>query len=152
MVKQIAERNKLTPAIATEFTDIAVRHIDQTQETDAKFLTRLASLHGAVAAIKAGRLLFIRPGAGVTVSGKPIPQLTLTRQDGDRHNFSIADRGAYTGVTASWLHTKDPKPKKLNCSASPKRSSCAHWSIPLPEKESSRENPGSPRRGISGRQ
>lgn len=120
VVKQIAERNKLTPAIATEFTDIAVRHIDQTQETDAKFLTRLASLHGAVAAIKAGRLLFIRPGAGVTVSGKPIPQLTLTRQDGDRHSFSIADRGAYTGVTASWLHARDPKPKKVKLQRKPK--------------------------------
>lgn len=120
VVKQIAERNKLTPAIATEFTDIAVRHIDQTQETDAKFLTRLASLHGAVAAIKAGRLLFIRPGGAVTVSGKPIPQLTLTRQDGDRHSFSIADRGAYTGVTASWLHTRDPKPKKVKLQRKPK--------------------------------
>lgn len=120
VVKQIAERNKLTPAIATDFTDIAVRHIDQTQETDAKFVTRLASLHGAVAAIKAGRLLFIRPGAGVTVSGKPIPQLTLMRQDGDRHSFSIADRGAYTGVTASWLHTRDPKPKKVKLQRKPK--------------------------------
>lgn len=120
VVKQIAERNKLTSAIAAEFTDIAVRHIDQTQETDAKFLTRLASLHGAVAAIKAGRLLFMRPGGGVTVSGKPIPQLTLTRQDGDRHSFSIADRGAYTGVTASWLHTRDPKPKKVKLQRKPK--------------------------------
>lgn len=120
VVKQIAERNKLTPAIAAEFTDITVRHIDQTQETDAKFLTRLASLHGAVAAIKAGRLLFMRPGGGVTVGGKPIPQLTLTRQDGDRHSFSIADRGAYTGVTASWLHTRDPKPKKVKLQRKPK--------------------------------
>lgn len=88
-------------------------HIDQTQETDAKFLTRLATLFGAVAAVKAGRLLFIRPGNGVTISGKPIPQMTITRTDGDRHIFSIADRGAYTGVSASWLHTKDPKPKKV---------------------------------------
>lgn len=120
VLKEIAARNKLTPAVAAEFTGVAVRHIDQTQETDAKFLTRLASLHGAVAAIKAGRLLFIRPGAGVTVSGKPIPQLTLTRQDGDRHSFSIADRGAYTGVVASWLHTKDPKPKKVKLKRKPK--------------------------------
>ncbi|MDZ8782644.1 phage late control D family protein, partial [Escherichia coli] len=28
------------------------------------------------------------------------------------HHFAIADRGAYTGVTAKWLHTKDPKPQK----------------------------------------
>lgn len=38
--------------------------------------------------------------------------MTISRSDGDRHHFSIADRGAYTGVTAKWLHTKDPKPQK----------------------------------------
>lgn len=135
VVKQIAERNKLTPAIAAEFSDITVRHIDQTQETDARFLTRLASLHGAVAAIKAGRLLFMRPGAGVTVSGKPIPQLTLTRQDGDRHSFSIADRGAYTGVTASWLHTRDPKPKKVKLQRKPKEKQLRALEHPAAKKK-----------------
>lgn len=113
IVTQIAGRNKLKPMLADGFAGIAVAHIDQTQETDAKFLTRLATLFGAVAAVKAGRLLFIRPGNGVTISGKPIPQMTITRKDGDRHTFSIADRGAYSGVSASWLHTKDPKPKKV---------------------------------------
>lgn len=113
IVSQIAARNKLEPMLADGFAGVAVAHLDQTQETDAKFLTRLATLYGAVAAIKAGRLLFIRPGGGVTAGGKPIPQVTITRQDGDRHTFSIADRGAYTGVSASWLHTKDPKPKKV---------------------------------------
>ena len=48
----------------------------------------------------------------MTASGKPIPMMTIERSDGDRHQFAIADRNAYTGVTASWLHTKDPKPKK----------------------------------------
>lgn len=120
VVKQIAERNKLKAVLADGFAALAVSHIDQTQETDAAFLTRLATLYGAVAAVKAGKLLFLRPGSGVTASGKPIPQLTLTRQDGDRHSFSIADRGAYTGVSASWLHTKDPKPKKVKVKRKPK--------------------------------
>ncbi len=120
VIRQIAARNNLNPMLAAGFADIAVAHIDQTQETDAKFLTRLATLYGAVAAVKAGRLLFIRPGSGLTASGKPIPQMTITRQDGDQHSFSIADRGAYTGVTASWLHTKDPKPKKVKVKRKPK--------------------------------
>ncbi|MFG6657485.1 phage late control D family protein, partial [Scandinavium sp. M-37] len=38
--------------------------------------------------------------------------ITIQRSDGDRHQFAIADRGAYTGVTAKWLQTKDPKPQK----------------------------------------
>lgn len=120
VIRQVAERNKLQPMIAEAFASVPVTHIDQTQETDAAFLTRIATLNGAVAAIKAGRLLFIKPGGGVTAAGKPIPQMTITRQDGDRHGFSIADRGAYTGVTASWLHTKKPKPKKVKVQRKPK--------------------------------
>ena len=120
VIRQVAERNKLQPMIAEAFASVPVTHIDQTQETDAAFLTRIATLNGAVAAIKAGRLLFIKPGGGVTAAGKPIPQMTITRQDGDRHSFSIADRGAYTGVTASWLHTKEPKPKKVRVKRKPK--------------------------------
>lgn len=113
VVTQIAERNNLKAMLADGLANIAIPHIDQTQETDAKFITRLATLNGAVAAVKQGRLLFIKPGTGVTATGKPIPQMTITRKDGDRHSFSIADRGAYTGVTANWLHTKDPTPKKV---------------------------------------
>lgn len=112
MIGKIAERNKLTARVAKELAGVKVSHIDQSQESDAKFLTRLASRNGAEVSIKAGRLLFIRAGNGVTASGKPIPQMTIERRDGDRHQFAIADRAAYTGVTAKWLHTKDPKPQK----------------------------------------
>ncbi|WP_256370287.1 contractile injection system protein, VgrG/Pvc8 family, partial [Rahnella sp. Larv3_ips] len=51
--------------------------------------------------------------SALTASGKPIPQMTLTRSDGDGHTFNIADRDAYTGVSATWLHTKEPKPKRV---------------------------------------
>ncbi|MCE9730664.1 phage late control D family protein [Pectobacterium sp. IFB5596] len=109
IVEQVAKRNNLAPMLADGFAGIKIPHIDQTQETDAKFITRLAERNGAIVAIKAGRLLFIRPGTGKTASGKPIPQQIIERSDGDQHSFSLADRGAYTGVTASWLHHKEPK-------------------------------------------
>lgn len=73
---------------------------------------RLAERNGSEVSVKMGKLLFLKAGQGVTASGKKIPQITITRSDGDRHHFAIADRGAYTGVTAKWLHTKDPKPQK----------------------------------------
>ena len=120
IVQKVAARNKLKATIAAGLGTIKVSHIDQTQETDAAFLTRLASLNGAVAVVKNGSLLFMRPGNGTTVSGKPLPVFTITRQDGDQHSFSIADRDAYTGVTASWLNTKQPKPKKVKLQRKPK--------------------------------
>ncbi|AGN83634.1 phage late control D family protein [Enterobacter sp. R4-368] len=120
IVETIATRNKLTAAIAPELAKIVIPHIDQSQESDAKFLTRLADRNGGEVSVKAGKLLFLKPGNAVSASGKPIPQATIIRSDGDRHLFAIADRGAYTGVTAQWLHTKEPKPKKVKVKRKPK--------------------------------
>ncbi|EEX2756817.1 TPA: phage late control D family protein, partial [Escherichia coli] len=107
-----ASRNRLEARVAPSLAGIKIPHIDQSQESDAKFLTRLAERNGGEVSVKMGKLLFLKAGQGVTASGKKIPQITITRSDGDRHHFAIADRGAYTGVTAKWLHTKDPKPQK----------------------------------------
>lgn len=112
IVETIAARNKLTASVADTLKAIPVPHIDQSQESDAVFLSRLADRNGAAVSVKAGNLLFLKAGSGKTASGKPIPQMTLERGDGDRHQFAIADREAYTGVTAKWLHTRDPKPQK----------------------------------------
>lgn len=106
IVAAIATRNKLASNVIPELAGIKIPHIDQSQESDAKFLTRLAERNGGEVSVKAGKLLLLKAGRGVTASGKAIPQVTITRSDGDRHQFSIADRGAYTGVTAKWLHTK----------------------------------------------
>ena len=113
IVEAIAKRNKLEAAVAPELARIPIPHIDQSQESDAKFLTRLADRNGGEVSVKSGKLLLLQAGKALTASGKPIPQVTITRSDGDRHQFSIADRSAYTGVTAQWLHTKEPKPKKV---------------------------------------
>ncbi|HBC8830557.1 TPA: phage late control D family protein [Citrobacter freundii] len=133
VVEAIAARNKLGSSVAPELAKIPLPHVDQSQESDVKFLTRLAERNGGEVSVKAGKLLLLKAGRGVTASGKAIPQVTISRSDGDRHQFSIADRGAYTGVTAKWLHTKDPKPqaqqvklrrkekeKKSNTAAHPK--------------------------------
>lgn len=111
VVEAIAARNKLGASVAPELAKIPVPHVDQSQESDVKFLARLAGLNGGEVSVKAGKLLLLKAGKGVTASGQAIPQVTISRGDGDRHQFSIADRGAYTGVTAKWLHTKDPKPQ-----------------------------------------
>jgi uncharacterized protein len=106
MIKLIAERNKLTPALNKAMSDLTVEHIDQTNESDGNLITRLAKQYGAIAAVKNGNLLFIRQGQAKTASGKPIPVMTIIRSLGDGHQFSLTDRGAYTGVVANWLNTR----------------------------------------------
>lgn len=106
IIKTVAERNKLNPTLNKAMADLAVDHIDQTNESDGNFITRLAKQYGAIAAVKNGNLLFIRQGQAKTASGKPIPVMTIFRSLGDGHQFSMADRGAYTGVVANWLNTR----------------------------------------------
>ncbi len=99
-------------ALGKDLSDKPVDHIDQTNESDGSFLMRLARQYGAIASVKNSNLLFIRQGQGKSASGKPLPVITITRKDGDSHRFTLADRGAYTGVIASWLHTREPAKKE----------------------------------------
>lgn len=140
VVEAIAARNKLGSSVAPELANIPLPHVDQSQESDVKFLTRLAERNGGEVSVKAGKLLLLKAGRGVTASGKAIPLVTISRSDGDRHQFSIADRGAYTGVTAKWLHTKDPKPQaqkvKLRRKEKEKKTgTVAHPKAKTPTKE-----------------
>lgn len=54
--------------------------------------------------IKNSALRLISAGSGRTADGKPIPTITITRKSGDQHQFTIADRDAYTGVTAHYIN------------------------------------------------
>lgn len=113
IVEQLAARYGLTPNVSDAFKGMVIDHIDQTNESDLAFLTRLATEQDAIATVKSGRLMFIKAGNGTTASGKPLPAITITRQDGDQHQFSVADRDAYTGVIAYWQDNKAAEKKKI---------------------------------------
>lgn len=100
IVNDIAAAHGLTAAIAATLASELIDHLDQTNESDANLLTRLSGMFDAIATIKAGRLVFMPAGAGVSASGKPLPVVRITRQDGDQHRFSIAERDTYTAVKA----------------------------------------------------
>ncbi|MDD5175765.1 MAG: phage late control D family protein [Sterolibacterium sp.] len=105
IVSTIAAENDLLPLIAPALDDKVIDHIDQTNESSANLLTRLARLFDAVATVKAGKLLFLPAGLGCSASGKPIPVATITRQDGDQHRFSLAERESFTAVRTTYYDT-----------------------------------------------
>ncbi|MCL7930450.1 phage late control D family protein [Halomonas llamarensis] len=102
IISAVAGRNDLEPAIGETLRGIYLDHIDQTDESDLHFLTRLADKYDAIATIKAGHLLFIPAGQGNTASGQPIAPVTLYRHQGDSHRYIETDREAFTGVRAYW--------------------------------------------------
>ncbi|STL08732.1 Gene late control D protein [Escherichia coli] len=114
VVSAIAHRYGLKPQISEMLMDIEIDHADQTEESDMSFLTRMAEMLGAITTVKSGNLLFIMPGGGVNAQGQPLPSFAITRSSGDRHQFRIADREAYTGVRAYWLDLNYGKKKKVS--------------------------------------
>ena len=60
VAEAIAARNKLGSSVAPELANIPLPHVDQSQESDIKFLTRLAERNGSEVSVKAGKLLLAR--------------------------------------------------------------------------------------------
>jgi phage protein D len=54
VVKEIAARHNLKMALGKDLTDKALDHLDQTNESDASFLMKLARQYGAIASVKDG--------------------------------------------------------------------------------------------------
>lgn len=102
VLESIAARHGLKARIAPALAARTVRHLDQTNESDAHLLTRLGKRHDAVATVKAGTLLFTAIGSGTTADGTPLPTATLRRRDGDQHRYSLAGRDSYSGARAYW--------------------------------------------------
>lgn len=102
IVRAIAATYELKPAVGAGLGKIAIPHIDQTNESDMAFLTRLAKRYDAVMTVKNGSLLFMPIGEGRTSSGKELQVLAIARSDGDQHRYHIAERENYAGVKARW--------------------------------------------------
>ncbi|QNI03592.1 phage late control D family protein [Halomonas sp. SH5A2] len=113
IVSTIASRHDLEPVVAATLKGIRLGHIDQTEESDLNFLTRIGERFDAIAAIKAGRMLLTVAGEGLTASGQAMTPITLTRRDGDQHRFSVTDRDAYSGVKAYWNDTRGAERKTV---------------------------------------
>ncbi|MFG5777709.1 contractile injection system protein, VgrG/Pvc8 family [Comamonas sp. J-3] len=102
VVQDLAAANGLQAKVGEGLAAKPVQHIDQTNESPVHFLTRIGRQYDAVATVKKGMLLFLPIGGATTASGKPMPAVLLTRRAGDQHDYSSAERDAYTGVRAEW--------------------------------------------------
>ena len=107
----VATRMGVVPRIDSQLAALAVEHVDQTNESDVHFLSRLARQHDAVATIKQGKLLFLPINATKTSTGKTLAAVHITRSSGDRHRYHSSEREAYTAVRAYWSDTGQARRK-----------------------------------------
>ncbi|WP_339499163.1 phage late control D family protein [Pseudomonas canadensis] len=110
LFRQLTTRYGFSPRVAHDLEDEQIQHIDQTNESDMAFLTRLAKRFDAVAKPVDELYVLGRKGQIKSLSGKVLPdvQLSITRDNrpGDRAfisaSFTESSRATYSGAQASW--------------------------------------------------
>lgn len=102
IVATVAAEHQLVGRIADPFLSTAIEHIDQTEESDLHFLTRLAREYDAVSKPVGGFWVFVPRGESKAASGQTLPQIDIAKQHITRHRMMQSERGKYSAVTSYW--------------------------------------------------
>lgn len=113
IIETIAKKHKYEYVISKAYQNTKIEHIDQTNESDASFMSRLAEQYDAIATVKNGKLLFIPAGESQTASGQPILPTTITRASGDSHSFTYSSTNSYQAVRAYYTDKKTGQKKEV---------------------------------------
>ena len=98
----IASEHGLEPKMPPPPPTIHLPHLDQTNESDLHFLTRLGQQYDHVAKPAGGYLLFVPRGEAKAASGRAVPPATIHRSQTSDHRVTLADRGKHRAVVAHW--------------------------------------------------
>ena len=102
IVGTIAGEHELEAKVAEALKPFLYEHLDQTDESDINFLTRIGKDHDAIATVKGGSLLFIGRGEGKTASGIPMLPRPITKSGELSWSMTLASRGNFKAVEAHW--------------------------------------------------
>lgn len=102
IIDEVAGRNGLAAAISSDLAARLIPYVGQTEESDLHLVSRLARAHGAIAAPKNGKLLFVKRGEGKSATGQGMPVLTLTPTMCTQASLQMPDRPAVKEVRAHW--------------------------------------------------
>jgi len=107
--KTIAHEHGYTPRIADKYATgsppaigAPVKHLDQREESDLNFLTRLASDYGAVCKPVRDYLLFVEKGTPVSATGRILDSIIIVPKDVSAWRATLADRGKYVAAIAHY--------------------------------------------------
>ncbi|WP_122604253.1 phage late control D family protein [Pseudomonas viridiflava] len=106
IVSDIAARNGWKP-VCTVTTKVP--RIDQLDESDFSFITRVAKKYDCTAKVADGQLLVLPRQEGVSASGKALGVVTIRRDDVARWQFRLSDKTTQKAVQAKHQDKKTGK-------------------------------------------
>ncbi|MFU2327490.1 phage late control D family protein [Pseudomonas sp. NFX98] len=110
LFRELASRHGFSPRVAPQLSLTKIDHIDQSNETDMGFLTRLACKYDAIAKPVGDLYVLALPGQVKSLSGKVLPEVKLSVTTNNRpgdHAFISATlddtaRAKSQGSTTNW--------------------------------------------------
>ena len=103
IANQIAGENGLTATVASSIASQVIEHIDQQNESDLGFLSRLAGRAGAVFKLADGKIVMAERGSSQLPGGGEKPTISLTPAMVSDWDATSADRGEYGAVSCVYM-------------------------------------------------
>ncbi|EPC4028176.1 hypothetical protein ACRZOU_003983 [Aeromonas salmonicida] len=129
LFREVVISHDMTPRVDPELDGIPLGHIDQTDETDAAFLTRIAKEHDAVAKPMDGMYVLAMRGRTTTISGKEMEPVILRVPPDNRPGnqrfvnceLDMPQRKSSGGVIAQWQDDATGKVHEVKSGEAPYR-------------------------------
>ena len=130
IVRLKAAKHGFTERVHPDLATIVVKHIDQSNEIDLQFLTRLAKKHDAVCKLVNELLIFSRRGQLKTLSGRTMDTVTIrypaenstSSVDFTMASIASSDKSKYSGVRAFWYDPDTTKSQEESTGLKPFKS------------------------------
>ncbi|WBO60534.1 contractile injection system protein, VgrG/Pvc8 family [Acidocella sp. MX-AZ03] len=103
LVQTIAKRHGLAGSTSSALASIPLPHVMQDAESDLNLLTRLAQQYDAVLKVANGQLLFYARATGLSVSGQPLPAITVQASQASSFGMNEQTR-ANAGTVVACYH------------------------------------------------
>jgi phage protein D len=114
LFRQVVRAHGFSPRVAPEFENIQLSHVDQMDETDSAFLTRLSRERDAVAKPVNDLYVLVKRGQVKAITGQDIPPVIIGLPDKndpkDLSRFTNckldeSSRTTFKGVKAKWTNS-----------------------------------------------
>ncbi|OAI93516.1 phage late control D family protein [Pseudomonas putida] len=111
IVRDIAKRNGWEPVCPVQ---TKVPRVDQLNESDFNFITRVAKQYDCTAKVADGKLLVMPRQGARSASGKALPAVTISRRDVSRYQFTLGDKTTHKAVRAKHQDKKTGELKVID--------------------------------------
>lgn len=133
--RELTARHGFSPRIAADLDAIQIEHVDQSNETDMGFLTRLARQHDAVTKPVNELYVMARRGQLKSLSGKSLPVMTISvtkdNRPGDaafiQASLDDDSRVKFKGCRTTWWDGASGKECKVEIGEKPFKQVRQRW-------------------------